>query len=382
MRVAGVMSGTSLDGIDVAIVDIEGLSPFRFNLLATYSEPYAPEVREAILAVSDREAHTGELTRLHVLLGELYADAIERALETNRLAGRLELIGCHGQTIYHQGERQPYLGRQIAGSLQIGEPSAMAERFRVPVVSDFRPRDMAAGGKGAPLVPFLDYLIFRDPRIPRIALNIGGIANLTALPANAEPADLMAFDTGPGNMVIDSLIRRASAGKETFDEGGRRARQGRPIPAFVEQEMDRNTYYSLQPPKTAGREQYGDAMVRKLEDTGHPIEDLLATATLLTARSIATGIRRFALPHLNAGLAETEMYVAGGGRHNHYLMELLEGELPNLQIRGTERFALPVDFKEAIAFAALAYATIHGTSSNVPAATGASRAVILGKVTR
>ncbi|MCZ2157590.1 MAG: anhydro-N-acetylmuramic acid kinase [Bryobacterales bacterium] len=382
MRVAGVMSGTSLDGIDVAIVDIEGLSPFRFNLLATYSEPYAPEVREAILAVSDREAHTGELTRLHVLLGELYADAIARALETNRLTGSLELIGCHGQTIYHQGERQLYLGRQIAGSLQIGEPSAMAERFRVPVVSDFRPRDMAAGGKGAPLVPFLDYLIFRDPRIPRIALNIGGIANLTALPANAEPADLMAFDTGPGNMVIDSLIRRASAGKETFDEGGRRARQGRPILAFVEREMDRNPYYALQPPKTAGREQYGDAMVRELEATGQPIEDLLATATLLTARSIATGIQRFALPRLKAGLAETEMYVAGGGGHNHYLMELLEGELPNLQIRGTERFALPVDFKEAIAFAALAYATFHETSSNVPAATGASRAVILGKVTR
>lgn len=381
MIVAGIMSGTSLDGIDVAIVDIGKLSPFRFALLATHSEPYAPEVREAILSVSNRQAHTADLTRLHVLLGELYADAVERALNASGLATRLELIGCHGQTIYHQGDPQIYLGRPIAGTLQIGEPSAMAERFGVPVVSDFRPRDMAAGGQGAPLVPFLDYLVFGDARVPRIALNIGGIANLTAIPA-AQPEDLLAFDTGPGNMVMDSLIRRATGGRETFDENGRHGRRGSPIEEFVHRELEGNPYYAANPPKTVGREQYGDAMVSALESTGRPLEDLIATATLITARSIAVGVQRFALPRLGVALAGTEMFVAGGGRHNGFLMELLAAELPGLRIDGTERFHLPIDFKEAIAFAALAYASIGGQPGNVPSATGARHAVVLGKVTR
>lgn len=382
MIVAGIMSGTSLDGIDVAIVDIARLSSFRFTLLATHSEPYAPEVREAILGVSNRQAHTADLTRLHVLLGELYADAVERALAASGLGARLELIGCHGQTIYHQGEPQPYLGRPIAGTLQIGEPSAMAERFGVPVVSDFRPRDMAAGGQGAPLVPFLDYLVFGDARVPRIALNIGGIANLTAIPAAAQPEDLLAFDTGPGNMVMDSLIRRATAGRETFDENGRHGRRGSPIEEFAHRELEGNSYYAAAPPKTAGREQYGDAMVSALESTGRPLEDRIATAALITARSIAVGVQRFALPRLGAALAGTEMFVAGGGRHNGFLMELLAAELPGLRIDGTERFHLPIDFKEAIAFAALAYATIGGQPGNVPSATGARHAAVLGKVTR
>lgn len=389
MIVAGIMSGTSLDGIDVAIVDIGQLSPFRFTLLAAHSEPYAPEVREAILGVSNREAHTADLTRLHVLLGELYADAIDRALRESGLTTPLELIGCHGQTVYHQGEAQPYLGRPIAGTLQIGEPAAMAERFGVPVVSDFRPRDMAAGGKGAPLVPFLDYLVFSDATMPRIALNIGGIANLTAIPAGARPEAIIAFDTGPGNMVMDSLIRRATGGRETFDEGGRLARRGRSIEEFVERELASNPYYTAAPPKTAGREQYGDVMVSTLESTGRPIEDLLATAAQLTARSIAFGVRRFALPCLagtparpEEASAKAEMLVAGGGRHNAFLMELLATELPGLRIGGTEPFHLPTDFKEAIAFAALAYATFRGEPGNVPSATGARHAVVLGKVTR
>jgi anhydro-N-acetylmuramic acid kinase len=383
MIVAGIMSGTSLDGIDVAVVEIASLSPFRFELLASYTEAYAPELRMAILGVSNREAHTADLTRLHVLLGELYADAVERALEAGGIrASQLELVGCHGQTIYHQGEAQPYLGRPVAGTLQIGEPSAIAERFGVPVVSDFRPRDMAAGGKGAPLVPFLDYLVFRDEQTPRIALNIGGIANLTAIPAGSTPDSLVAFDTGPGNMVMDSLLRRATNGRETFDADGARARTGQPMEAWVDEELRRNPYYAAAPPKTAGREDYGDAMVEALEGLGRPIEDLLATAALLTARSIALGVKRFAMPRLKAALTETEMLVAGGGRHNGYLMDLLARELPGLRLDGTERFSLPIDFKEAIAFAALAYATYHGQVNSVPAATGARRAVILGKITR
>ncbi|MDZ7637524.1 MAG: anhydro-N-acetylmuramic acid kinase [Bryobacterales bacterium] len=383
MIVAGIMSGTSLDGIDVAIVDIEGLSPFRFKLLATHSEAYAAEVREAILGVSNREAHTADLARLHVLLGELYADAVERALAAGGIAAsRLNLVGCHGQTIYHQGDAQPYLGRPLACTLQIGEPAALAERLGVPVVSDFRPRDMAAGGKGAPLVPFLDSLVFGHPLIPRIALNIGGIANLTAIPAASPPGDLIAFDTGPGNMVMDALLRRATAGRETFDANGERARRGVANEDFVARELAANPYYEAPPPKTAGREEYGETMVNALEGLGLPLNDLLATATLLTARSIATGITRFALPKLKAALADAEMLVAGGGRHNQFLMELLIMELPGLRMEGTERFHLPIDFKEAIAFAALAFATVEGIPSNVPSATGARHAAILGKLTR
>jgi anhydro-N-acetylmuramic acid kinase len=383
MIVAGIMSGTSLDGIDVAVVDIASLSPFRFELLASHTEAYAPEVRAAILGVSNCEAHTADLARLHVLLGELYADAVERALEAGGIVPtQLSLIGCHGQTIYHQGDARTYLGRNIACTLQIGEPSAMAERFGVPVVSDFRPRDMAAGGTGAPLVPFLDYLVFRDERTPRIALNIGGIANLTAIPAGAAAGDLIAFDTGPGNMVMDSLIRRATGGRETFDADGARARAGTPLEDFVDAEMRGNPYYAAIPPKTAGREEYGDAMVEALKRTGRPVEDLLATAALLTARSIAHAVTQFALPRLGAGLAETEMLVAGGGRRNGFLMDLLAQELPGLHIEGTERFSLPTDFKEAIAFAALAYAAFEGEANNVPSATGARHPAILGKISR
>jgi anhydro-N-acetylmuramic acid kinase len=305
------------------------------------------------------------------------------ALEAGGIgAERLSLIGCHGQTIYHQGDARDYLGRKIACTLQIGEPSAMAERFGVPVVSDFRPRDLAAGGTGAPLVPFLDYLVFRDERTPRIALNIGGIANLTAIPAGAAAGDLIAFDTGPGNMVMDSLIRRATGGRETFDADGLRARAGKPMEDFVDAEMRGNPYYTSLPPKTAGREEYGDAMVEALERTGQPVEDLLATAALLTARSIAQAVTQFALPRLGAGLAQTEMLVAGGGRRNRFLMDLLARELPGLPIEGTERFALPTDFKEAIAFAVLAYAAFQGEPNNVPAATGARHPAILGKITR
>ncbi|MCW5964730.1 MAG: anhydro-N-acetylmuramic acid kinase [Bryobacterales bacterium] len=379
MIVAGIMSGTSLDGIDVALVQIEeAQAGIRFTLRGSYSEPYAPEVRAAILGVSDCATHTGELARLHVLLGMLYADAVERALAQSDVGDhQLALIGCHGQTIYHQGSAAPYLGRPVACTLQIGEPSAMAERFGVPVVSDFRPRDMAAGGTGAPLVPYLDYLVFRDERISRIALNIGGIANLTAVPAGAGPEAVVAFDTGPGNMVMDSLMRRATNGAETFDANGTRARLGKPIQHIVDAELAR-PYYAMQPPKSAGREEYGDVFVERLQATGASLEDLLATAALLTARSIALGVNRFVAPRMIPG----ELLVSGGGRHNAYLMELLAQELPGLSIESTDRFHLPVDFKEAIAFAVLAHATWRGLPSNVPAATGARHPAVLGKITR
>jgi anhydro-N-acetylmuramic acid kinase len=380
MMVAGLMSGTSLDGIDVALVDIQEVADggIQFALRHGYTQPYSAEVRAAILGVSDCQTHTGDVAKIHALLGLLYANAVGRALETGGIPPeQLQLIGCHGQTVFHQGSPVPFLGHPVACTLQLGEPSAMAERFGVPVVSDFRPRDIAAGGTGAPLVPYLDYLVFRDQQISRIALNIGGIANLTAIPAGASAKAVIAFDTGPGNMVMDSLIRRATDGRQTFDAEGAGAREGRPLVEFVDAELAK-PYYAADPPKSTGREDYGDAFVQRLEATGAPLRDLLATATLLTARSIALGVRRFVAPRMHA----RELLVAGGGRHNAYLMELLARELPGVAIESTERFHLPVDFKEAIAFAILAHATWRGVAGNVPSATGARHPVVLGKVTR
>lgn len=377
--VAGIMSGTSLDGIDVALVDIEEHDgQVRFALRGNHCVPYSEDVRDLILDVSDCATHTAELAHVHALLGILYADALQKTLEVSGVpASELELIGCHGQTVFHKGQPSDYWGYRFACTLQIGEPSTMAEQFGVPVVSDFRQRDIAAGGTGAPLVPYLDYLVFRDENISRIALNIGGIANITAIPAGGSPDDVIAFDTGPGNMVMDSLIRGATWGQESFDENGQRARAGKPMVDFVEAELQ-SSYYLAPPPKTAGREQYGTAFERRLAATKRPVEDLLATATLLTARSIAQGIERFVKPRMDPA----EMLVAGGGRHNGFLMELLASELPGIAIDSTDRFQLPVDFKEAIAFAILAHATWRGVASNVPSATGARHPAVLGKITR
>ena len=350
MRVAGVMSGTSLDGIDVAVVEIHGR---RVSTIGSQSTPYPEEVRGALLAVSNATAHTGEISRLNFLLGELYARAILRAC---RRYGPVDLIGCHGQTIYHQGG---------ASTLQIGEAAVIAERTGVPVVSDFRTRDIAAGGQGAPLVPFADCLLFGSARRTRVALNIGGIANITVIPAG------IAFDTGPGNMVMDALTREHTGGRQNCDRNGRIAAQGnvnRPL-------LDRllaDPYYRRKPPKSAGREQFGAEFVARLKQTGLPLADLIATATVLTAATIAMA----AAPY-QAG----ELIVAGGGAHNPQILGHLAAFLPGVAIALSSDYGVDVDAKEAIAFAVLAYQTWRHKASNLPSATGARRAVILGKIT-
>src|SRR6202163_3959745 len=220
MIVAGIMSGTSLDGIDVAIVDIQGK---RIRPLSFYSTPYPKSTREALLGVSNAMTHTATIARLHFLLGELYADAVKKASRRHKPA----LIGMHGQTIFHEGWPVDYLGRRVASTLQIGEAAVVAERTGVHTISNFRERDIAAGGQGAPLVPYVDYLLFRHARRGRVALNIGGIANITVLRAGAKPSDVIAFDTGPGNMVIDALAKEYSKGKLSCDRGGRIAASGK-----------------------------------------------------------------------------------------------------------------------------------------------------------
>ncbi len=372
------MSGTSLDGIDVAIVDITG-SGFRakINVLTSHSVPYPRNIREALLGVSNSTTHTGDISRLNFLLGELYTEALEETAERAAIPlNTIKLIGCHGQTIFHEGQGAQFLGKRVASTFQIGESSVITERTGIDVVSNFRERDMAAGGKGAPLVPYLDYMLMRHRGRGRVAVNIGGIANLTAIPPNTNTDRVIAFDTGPGNIVIDQLVTRITQGQQHYDRDGAIAASGQPDPKLLAKLL-RDKYFRAKPPKTAGREQYGSEFVSKLLDTELSSEDLIATATAFAAESIALALRNFVLPEMRVD----EVFVSGGGTHNPTLMRMLRKALDPVPVMETTEVGLDVDAKEAVAFAVMAYETAHSRPSNVPNATGAKRSVVLGKVT-
>ena len=362
MIVAGVMSGTSLDGIDVAIVDIQGK---RIHPLAFHSTPYPKVVREALLGVSNAMTHTATIARLHFLLGELYADAVKKASRRHKPA----LIGMHGQTIFHEGSPVDYLGRRVASTLQIGEAAVVAERTGVHTISNFRERDVAAGGQGAPLVPYVDYLLFHHARRTRVALNIGGIANITTIRAGAKPDKVIAFDTGPGNMVIDALVAHHTEGGQRYDRNGSIAGRGNVHERLLEAMMS-DPYFKLKPPKSTGRERFGQQFVGGLLATGIPMRDLIATATEFTVQSIAGAILH-AKPH--------EVIAAGGGVHNRQIMRRLEDLLPGIDVMSSREFGIDPDAKEAIAFAVLASEFVRGRPGNLPRATGARRALMLGK---
>jgi anhydro-N-acetylmuramic acid kinase len=379
--VAGAMSGTSADGINVALVRIQGRGfRSRLELLAHYQFPYPDNVRRAVLATMNAgSARVADLSRLNFLLGELYADTVHIAQRRARL--ECELVGCHGQTLYHQGDAKLFLGRRIACTWQAGEPSIIAAKLRVPVVSDFRPADMAAGGKGAPLVPFLDYALYRHRRYGRIVQNLGGIGNLTAIPPRALPEHVVAFDTGPGNMVIDAATEHLF--DRPYDSNGRLAAHGEPLERVLEQLL-RHPFFGKKPPKTAGREQFGREFVREFLRLCRRADqnDIVATATALTARSIGIGVRRLVLPLVEPPLRFREFVVSGGGTKNTTLMRMIREELAPLKmrVRTSDEFGLPSEAKEAAAFALLAYQTWRRLPSNVPSATGAERPAILGKV--
>jgi len=383
--VAGVMSGTSADGIDVALVRVQGRGfRSRLELLAHYQFPYPSDVRRAVLAAMNaRSVSVADLARLNFLLGDLYADAVRTAQRRARL--RCELVGCHGQTLYHQGNSKPYLGRRVACTWQTGEAAIIAAKIGVPVVSDFRPADLAVGGKGAPLVPFLDYVLYRHRRYGRIVQNLGGIGNLTAIPPRVLPEQVIAFDTGPGNMVIDAVAEQLF--HKPFDRNGRLAARGEPIERVL-RELLRHPFFRQKPPKTAGREQFGREFVRELLRLCRRADDndIIATATALTARSVGIAVRRFVLPLVESEDPKParfrEFVVSGGGTKNATLMRMIREELAPLKmrVRTTDDFGLPSDAKEATAFALLAYQTWRRLPSNVPSATGAERLTILGKV--
>lgn len=383
MIVAGVMSGTSADGINVALVKISQAKSEkrpRLKIIGTSETPYPPNVRRAVLrSMNAEQVSVADLARLNFLLGDLYADAILRTSHKFRV--KVDLAGCHGQTLYHQGQTANYLGRKVAVTWQTGEGAVIAAKVGAPVVSDFRPADMAAGGKGAPLVPFLDYYWFLHNKIGRVVLNLGGIANLTAIPASASADQVIAFDTGPGNMLIDALMERFFG--KSYDHNGRVAAAGMTIDSCLS-EILRMSFFRAKPPKTAGREEFGSAFVEtflKLCGSGNTQErkqNIVVTATALTAYSIADALRRFVLPRSSF----RELIASGGGCHNSTLMAMLANQVQplGLDLHTTDEFGLASHAKEAVAFALLAYQTWNRQPSNVPSATGAKRSAILGKI--
>ena len=377
MLVAGIMSGTSVDGVDVALVQIRGRGfQQRILPLAFHSEPYPKRVREGILAISNKPAHTAQISQMNFFLGAVFGDAVAAACERHGIPlKKLALIGSHGQTIYHQGTPSRLLGRLVASTLQIGEPAVIAERTGTPVVADFRTADMAAGGQGAPLVPFVDYLLYRDRKLGRLSLNIGGIANVTAIPAGASSNKVMAFDTGPGNMVIDALVGQFSQGMRKFDRDGKMAGAGHVHQELLE-ELLRARYFRQPPPKSVGREQYGAEFVAGLLRRGLSPVDLVATATAFTSHSIALGIRKFVAPKMKVH----ELVVSGGGLHNPAILSGLREQMPGIRILPSNDFGIDSDAKEAIAFAVLAHETYHGRPANLPSATGAHHPSVLGKL--
>jgi len=362
----GLMSGTSVDGIDVALVRIsptitENAAHARLENFVTL--PFPTAVRAEVLRIAEgARVSPGEISQLNFRLGRVFADAALRACRKFRVhPRRLSVIGSHGQTIFHQGRLSRFLGQSVASTLQIGEPAMIAAITGVITVGDFRPADMAVGGQGAPLVPWLDYLLYRDAHRGRAVLNIGGIANVTIIPKGASPRSVMAFDTGPGNMVIDALVRQATSGRRSFDAEAQMASRGQLLPGLLDALLA-EPYFRQAPPKSAGREQYGKAYVEKILGWGRRHrarpEDLVRTATVLTALSIADALHRWVLPRTS-------------------LAQLIVG---GIEVVTTEALGLPGDAKEAFIFALLADETVHGRPANLPSATGATRPAILGKI--
>jgi anhydro-N-acetylmuramic acid kinase len=385
MIIAGVMSGTSADGIDVALMQIDAsrrkTAQPKLTLLAHEGFAYPVGLRRVVLASMNAiSTSTAELARLNWRLGIAYAEAVKETLRRHDV--KPELIGCHGQTLYHQAKTVPYVGRNFACTWQAGEAAILAAEIGVPVVSNFRPADMMAGGQGAPLVPLLDYVLFADQKRGRVLQNIGGIANLTAIPAAAGAGEVVAFDTGPGNMVIDALAQLLY--DKRFDRNGALAARGNVLKTVLSAAL-RHRYFESKPPRTAGREEFGREYAAKFlkacQQQSKKPEDALATATALTAESIAQSYKQFVRRRMKA--TAVDYIVSGGGARNGTLMAMLAQRLEPMgcELATSGDFGLPAEAKEAAAFALLAWQTWHRLPGNVPAATGARRPVVLGQVT-
>jgi len=390
------MSGTSADGIEAALVRASGAPPNLKSKLLGHATLLIPKpIRAQILRIAEgAPVPAAEISQLNFRLGHLLAEAAISACKKLHVPlNHIDLIGSHGQTIFHQGPTRsfsPLATRLPAGAghsplspvsstLQIGEAAIIAARTGITTIADFRPADMAAGGQGAPLVPFADYLLYRHEKFGRVSLNLGGIANITVIPAHAKPAGVFAFDTGPANMLIDALVSRFSHGRQSFDRNARLAQRGRCLTPLLEILL-RDPYFRLRPPKSTGREYFGRDFLEKILHQGRKLlakpEDLIRTATVFTALSVVDALNRFVLPRTKI----SQLIVSGGGARNPLLMCQLEAALSPIQLLTSEKFGVPESAKEAYAFALLAYETFHHRPSNLPSATGATRPAILGKI--
>ncbi|MBI3258086.1 MAG: anhydro-N-acetylmuramic acid kinase [Ignavibacteriae bacterium] len=372
----GLMSGTSLDGIDAAIVEFADRDgKHSFILKSQLTVPYSNEIRDEITRLIEKKSTIAEVSWLHTALSELHASATQKACEIAGIStDSLDGIGFHGQTVWHAPRAKKKFGLNFGSTLQLGSPSVLANVLDAPVVGDFRSADVAVGGQGAPLVPIFDSTFLREEHHNVIALNIGGIANITLLPPIGSKDEIRAFDTGPGNVLIDAAARMFF-GKQ-FDSKGSIAEAGRTIKAMLEQ-LKQHTFITKTPPKSTGREEFNSTWLEKRIRTTFqpsiPTEDILRTITEFTAWSIAENIRLFASP-------TSKIIASGGGIHNRTLMSLLQNELPIAQITTADAIGIPSDAKEAVCFAYLAYRTLGGLTGNIPSVTGAKRPVKLGVV--
>jgi anhydro-N-acetylmuramic acid kinase len=379
----GLMSGTSADGIDAVVAELSGRQRgLRARIRAHVAQPFSSAMRKRILHAC-LHGTVAELCELNFELGEQFARATLAVIRKAKLKpNQITAIGSHGQTVHHLPNAK------FPSTLQIGEPSVIAERTGITTIADFRVRDMAAGGQGAPLVPFADWVLFVDAVRPRIIQNIGGIGNLTFLPPRARLGDIIAFDTGPGNMVMDALVTQLSGGRQSFDRGGRWAAQGKISTLLLEWCLT-HPYLARKLPKTTGREEFGAMFLTEFLKRGRKLKnaDLIATATAFTAESIAGAYRRFIFPRLESRKRhQLQIILGGGGAKNPTLVRMLTAALakecpnPAASIFTHEDFGMDSSAKEPLAFALLAQATLHGEPGNVPAVTGARRAVVLGKI--
>ena len=385
-RVVGMMSGTSVDGVDAALVEISGTdSEPKIKLLAFENKPYPPQVREKIFSLfTPANATVDKVGYMNFLLGEIYAKSALSVIEKAGMKPEeIDVIGSHGQTIWHAPIPESPDGIPVAYTVQIGEGSVIAERTGILTVSDFRVADMAAGGQGAPLVPFSEYLLYRREKETILLQNIGGIGNMTVMPAGAKPCDVFAFDTGPGNMIIDAVISAVTGGEKTYDAGGETAAKGKVCNALLDI-LKEEPYYRQPLPKTTGREHFGVQYTEKIlswwKENPIPVEDLLATVTDLTAYSIADAYERYVLPKYRA----SEIIVGGGGSYNATLLRFMKERFAphGVAVRTQEDLGLSSDAKEAVAFALMADCCMRGKANTLPSVTGAEHPAVMGKISQ
>ncbi len=385
-HVVGMMSGTSVDGVDAALVEISGTdSEPKVKLLAFENKPYPPQVREKIFSLfTPANATVDKVGYMNFLLGEIYAKSALSVIEKAGMKPEeIDVIGSHGQTIWHAPIPESPDGIPVAYTVQIGEGSVIAERTGILTVSDFRVADMAAGGQGAPLVPFSEYLLYRREKETILLQNIGGIGNMTVMPAGAKPRDVFAFDTGPGNMIIDAVISTVTGGGKTYDAGGETAAKGRVCNALLDI-LKEEPYYRQPLPKTTGREHFGVQYTEKIlgwwKENPIPVEDLLATVTDLTAYSIADAYERYVLPKYRA----SEIVVGGGGSYNATLLRFMKERFAphGVAVRTQEDLGLSSDAKEAVAFALMADCCMRGRANTLPSVTGAEHPAVMGKISQ